>query len=74
MDIIEVKKELKHKLGDNITGIGIKGTGKSEYIIVYIKERSTESLIPATFKGFRVDVEIDPGGYFLFSNDSNVIK
>ncbi len=61
MNIVNVKKELYDKLrsNDNVLGAGIKGSGKSEYIVIFVKSLSSQvsSLIPATFKGIKVKAE-----------------
>jgi hypothetical protein len=60
-DIIDAKRELYEKLKDqqDVTGAGIKGSGKSEYIVIFVKELSNKvaSLIPNTFKGIKVKTE-----------------
>ena len=61
MDIVEVKRELYNRLKSNnkVLGAGIKGNGKAEYIVIFVKELSSpiKSLIPATFKGIKVKAE-----------------
>ncbi len=61
MDIINVKRELYNKVrsDENVIGAGIKGSGKTAYIVIFVKQLSTEmaTLIPATFKGIRVKTE-----------------
>lgn len=60
MDITNIKRELYNKLrsDENVIGAGIKGSGKTEYIVIFVKQRSAQaSLIPATFKGFKVKTE-----------------
>ena len=61
MDIISVKRELFEKLKSNndVLGAGIKGTGKAEYIVIFVKDLSSQvvSLIPTTFKGVKVKAE-----------------
>jgi hypothetical protein len=60
-DIVTVKRELYEKLKNqqDITGAGIKGSGKSEYIVIFVKELSNKvkNLIPDTFKGIKVKAE-----------------
>jgi hypothetical protein len=60
-DIVDVKRELYEKLKNQkeITGAGIKGSGKSEYIVIFVTELSNKvtSLIPNTFKGIKVKPE-----------------
>jgi len=60
-DIVTVKRELYEKLKNqqDITGAGIKGSGKSEYIVIFVKELSNKvkTLIPDTFKGIKVKAE-----------------
>lgn len=60
-DIVESKRELYEKLKNQqeITGAGIKGSGKSEYIVIFVKKLSNKvtNLIPDTFKGFKVKAE-----------------
>ena len=60
-DIVDVKRELYEKLKDQqeIIGAGIKGSGKSEYIFIFVKELSNNvtSLIPNTFNGIKVKAE-----------------
>jgi hypothetical protein len=61
-DIVSVKRELFEKLkSDNgVLGAGIKGTGKAEYIVIFVKEFSSQvaNLIPSTFKGIKVKAEL----------------
>ena len=60
-DIVEIKRELYEKLKNQqeITGAGIKGSGKSEYIVIFVKELSNKviNLIPETFRGIKVKAE-----------------
>jgi len=61
MDIVSLKKELFEKLKSNndVLGAGIKGTGKAEYIVIFVKDLSSQvvSMIPPTFKGVKVKAE-----------------
>jgi len=61
MDIVSLKKELFEKLKSNndVLGAGIKGTGKAEYIVIFVKDLSSQvvSMIPTTFKGVKVKAE-----------------
>lgn len=61
MDIINVKRELYNKLrsDENVIGAGIKGSGKTEYIVIFVKQLSAQmsTLIPTSFKGIRVKTE-----------------
>ena len=61
MDIVSVKRELFERLKSNnaVLGAGIKGTGKAEYIVIFVKDLSSHiaSQIPATFKGVKVKAE-----------------
>ena len=61
MDIVSAKKELYEKLKSesNVLGAGIKGSAKSEYIVIFVKDLSDKmmSLIPSTFKGNKVKTE-----------------
>lgn len=61
MDIVKVKRELFEKLKANnaVLGAGIKGTGKAEHIVIFVKDLSSQvsSLIPTTFKGVKVKAE-----------------
>ena len=60
-DIVSAKKELYQKLKSetDVTGAGIKGSGKSEHIVIFVRAISdkVKSLIPSTFKGNKVKVE-----------------
>ena len=60
-DIVDVKRELYEKLKNQqeITGAGIKGSGNSEYIVIFVKKLSSKiiSIIPNTFKGIKVKAE-----------------
>jgi hypothetical protein len=61
MDIVNVKKELYNKLKSNndVLGAGIKSSGETEYIVIFVKDLSSKisSLIPPTFKGIKVKAE-----------------
>jgi hypothetical protein len=59
--ITTVKRELYNQLKDQrgVIGAGIKGKGKSEYIVIFV-QRLTKTLlakIPAEFKGITVKTE-----------------
>ncbi len=61
ISITSAKKELYALLKDQrgIVGTGIKSTGRSEYIVVFVSTLSARLLdkIPATFKGIKVKTE-----------------
>lgn len=60
-NISTVKKELYAQLKDQrgVTGAGIKGKGKSEYIVIFVQSLTARLLakIPAEFKGVTVKAE-----------------
>jgi hypothetical protein len=55
------KRELFDQLKGirEITGAGIKGSGNSEYIVIFVRELSpkVKQKIPASFKGIKVKTE-----------------
>jgi len=61
MDIVNAKRQLFDKLksNSNVLGAGIKGSGKAEYIVIFVKDLSSQILapIPSTFKGIKVKAE-----------------
>ena len=61
MKIDNVKRELYNKLKDdnNVLGAGIKGNGKTEHIVIFVKDLTSQmsAVIPATFKGIKVKAE-----------------
>lgn len=60
-DIISAKKELYNllKSQEEIKGAGIKGSGKSEHIVIFVSKlsASVKKVIPASFKGIKVKTE-----------------
>lgn len=60
-NIVSAKRELFNKLKyqSEIMGAGIKGTGKSEYIVIFVSELSTKikKIIPNSYKGIKVKTE-----------------
>lgn len=61
MDIVSAKRELYKKLSTNeeVIGAGIKGSGKAEYIVIFVKDLTDQiaAVIPNTFKGVKVKTE-----------------
>ncbi|HEX2847892.1 MAG TPA: hypothetical protein VHN59_15195 [Chitinophagaceae bacterium] len=59
--ITAVKKELYDQLKDQrgVTGAGIRGKGKSEYIVIFVQSLTARLLakIPKEFKGITVKTE-----------------
>lgn len=55
------KRELYAQLKDmsEVIGAGIKGSGKSEYIVVFVNKltQKVKASIPETFKGIKVKTE-----------------
>lgn len=60
-NITAVKKELYDQLKGQrgVTGAGIKGKGKSEYIVIFVQSLTERLLakIPSEFKGVTVKTE-----------------
>jgi len=60
-NILTVKKELYAQLKGQrgITGAGIKGKGKSEYIVIFVQNLTARLLakIPSQFQGIPVKAE-----------------
>ncbi len=60
-NILTVKKELYEQLKGQrgITGAGVKGKGKSEYIVIFVQNLTARLLakIPSEFKGVTVKTE-----------------
>lgn len=60
-NITAVKKELYDQLKGQrgVTGAGIKGKGKSEYIVIFVQSLTARLLakIPTEFKGVTVKAE-----------------
>lgn len=60
-NITAVKKELYDQLKGQrgVTGAGIKGKGKSEYIVIFVQSLTARLLakIPTEFKGVTVKTE-----------------
>lgn len=60
-NITAVKKELYDQLKGQrgVTGAGIKGKGKSEYIVIFVQSLTARLLakIPSEFKGVTVKTE-----------------
>ena len=61
MNIVNAKRELYDQLksDNNVVGAGVKGNGKTEHIVIFVKNLSSQisSPIPATFKGIKVKTE-----------------
>lgn len=61
VSITTAKRELYALLKDQrgVIGAGIKGTGRSEHIVIFVKELTARltAKIPATFKGIKVKTE-----------------
>lgn len=55
------KRELYDQLKEmkEITGAGIKGTGNTEYIVVFVRQLTDQvkARIPSSFKGIKVKTE-----------------
>jgi hypothetical protein len=62
VDIVNAKKELYSQLKDceGVIGAGIKGNSNAEYIVIFVKDLSSQlkNLIPNSFKGIKVKTEL----------------
>lgn len=59
--ITTIKRELYNQLKDQrgVIGAGIKGTGKSEYIVIFVQNLTARlsAKIPKQFKGITIKTE-----------------
>jgi hypothetical protein len=61
-NIATIKRELYEQVKSeaDVTGAGIKGEGPSEHIVIFVKRISAKikEVIPGTYKGKKVKVEV----------------